>query len=105
MINKIELGKQLGIELRIQKGQKWYWYSYAIQKKENIYYVYEAEIAEENMAREVWDYENVYRYLFLEDVKKRFPHKYGICFEDIHTLKGITIFNVDFFQNDNEDML
>lgn len=70
MINKIELGKQLGIELRIQKGQKWYWYSYAIQKKENIYYVYEAEIAEENMAREVWDYENVYRYLFLEYVKK-----------------------------------
>jgi len=83
--------------LRIQKEQKWYWYSYAIQKKGNIYYVYESEIAEENMAREVWDYENVYRYSSLENAKKQFPHKYGTCFDDIHTLKGTTIFNVDFY--------
>lgn len=93
--NKIELGKQLGLRLRIQKEQKWYWYSYAIQKKGNIYYVYEDEIAEENMAREVWEYENVYKYSSLEDAKKQYPHKYGTCFDDIHVLKGITIFNVD----------
>ena len=95
--NKIELGKQLGLRLRIQKEQKWYWYSYAIQKKGNIYYVYEDEIAEENMAREVWEYENVYKYSSLEDAKKQYPHKYGTCFDDIHVLKGITIFNVDFY--------
>ena len=35
MRSKIELGKQLGLEIRIQKEQKNYWYSYAIQKKED----------------------------------------------------------------------
>ena len=39
MINKIEKGIQLGVEKRIQKGQKFFWYSYALQKKGNIYYI------------------------------------------------------------------
>jgi len=55
MRSKIELGKQLGLEIRIQKEQKNYWYSYAIQKKEDIYFVYESEITEENMAKEVFN--------------------------------------------------
>ncbi len=97
MRSKIELGKQLGLEIRIQKEQKNYWYSYAIQKKEDIYFVYESEITEENMAKEVFDYENVYKYSSLEDVKKHFPHKYETCFDDIHVLKGVKIFNVDFY--------
>ena len=97
MISKIELGKQLGIEKRIQKEQNNYWYLYAIQKKENIYYVYECEIAEDNMVKEVFEYENVYKYSSLEDVKKYFPHKYETCFDDIHVLKGAKIFNVDFY--------
>ena len=41
MINKIEKGIQLGVEKRIQKGQKFFWYSYALQKKGNIYYIQE----------------------------------------------------------------
>lgn len=100
MLNKLECGKQLGIEKRIKKDLKYYWYSYAIQKKEHIYYVYECEIAEDNMASEIYEYENVYKYTSLEDVIKNFPHKYEICFEDIHTLKGQKIFNVDFYVNE-----
>ncbi len=38
---KIELGKQLGINQMVQKGHRDYWYSYAVQKKGNTYYVYE----------------------------------------------------------------
>ncbi len=94
---KIELGKQLGLEIRVEKGHQFYWYSYAVQKKGNIYYVYESEIAEENMAAEVFDYEDVFRYASLEDVKRHFPCKYGTCFKDIHVLKGERIFNVDFY--------
>ncbi len=97
MIKKIEQGMQLGIEKRIQKEQKYFWYSYAVQKKGNIYCVYECEIAEENMAAEVYKYENVYKYLSLEDVKNHFPCKYQICFEDIHVLRGQKIFNVNFY--------
>ncbi|MBR4085804.1 MAG: hypothetical protein IKK33_16125 [Lachnospiraceae bacterium] len=97
MIDKIEKGVQLGVEKRIEKGQKVYWYSYAIQKKENVYYVYECEIAEDNMAQELYEFENVYRYLSLEEVQNKFPNKYEISFKDIHALKGNKIFNVDFY--------
>jgi len=100
MDKKIELGKQLGLALRVEKGQIFYWYSYAVQKKGNVYYVYESEIAEENMAAEVFDYEDVFRYASLEDVKRHFPCKYKTCFNDIHALKGERIFNVDFYIND-----
>lgn len=99
--NKIESGKQLGVDLRINKEQKYYWYSYAVQKKDNIYYVYESEIEEENMAGEAYDYEHVYKYSSLEDVKEHFPHKYGICFDDIHPLKGTRIFDVDIADSYN----
>ena len=94
---KIELGKQLGINQMVQKGHRDYWYSYAVQKKGNTYYVYEFEIAVENMAAEESEYETVSKYSSLEDVKNYFPCKYGICFEDIHTLKGQRIFNVDLY--------
>ena len=99
--NKIESGKQLGVDLRINKEQKYYWYSYAVQKKDNIYYVYESEIEEENMAGEAYDYEHVYKYSSLEDVKEHFPHKYGIGFDDIHPLKGTRIFDVDIADSYN----
>ena len=36
---KIESGKQLGIALRVYKNQQYSWYSYAVQKKDNIYYI------------------------------------------------------------------
>lgn len=52
------------------------------------------------MASEIYEYENVYKYTSLEDAIKNFPHKYEICFEDIHTLKGQKIFNVDFYVNE-----
>ena len=97
MQKKIEQGKQLGIEKRIQRQQKHFWYSYAVQKKGDIYYAYEYEIAEDNMAKEVCEYENIYKYLSFEDVKNSFPAKYGISFEDIHVLKGQKIFNVNFY--------
>ena len=46
---KLEKGKQIGIRKRILKGNKYYWYSYAIQKVNDIYIVYEHEIAEDNI--------------------------------------------------------
>ena len=49
------------------------------------------------MAKEVCEYENIYKYLSFEDVKNSFPAKYGISFEDIHVLKGQKIFNVNFY--------
>ena len=97
MINKIENGVQLGIEKRIQKGQKFFWYSCALQKRENIYYVYECEVAEDNMAQELYEFENVYKYLSLGEVQKNFPNKYECSFHDIYVLKGNKIFNVDFY--------
>ena len=97
MLNKIENGRQLGIEKRIKKGYRYFWYSYAVQKKEKIYYVYECEIAEDNMAEEIFEYENINRYLSIKDVKRYFPNKYGIKFEDINVLKGQRIFNINFY--------
>ena len=46
---KIESGKQLGTALRVYKDQQYSWYEYAVQKKDNIYYVYESEIEEKNI--------------------------------------------------------
>lgn len=100
MLNKIERGTQMGVAKKIKKGQKYFWYEYAVQKKNNIYYVYEYEIAEENMTMEVCEYENIHKYLSLEDVKNNFPGKYGIYFEEIHPLKGERIFNVDLYIDD-----
>ena len=90
MLNIIERGIQMGVNKKVKKGQKYFWYEYAVQKKENIYYVYEYEIAEENMDI----------YLSLDDVINNFPDKYGIHFEEIHPLKGQRIFDVDFYIDD-----
>lgn len=97
MLKKLERGMQLGIEKRIEKKQKYFWYMYAVQKRADIYYVYECEIAEENMAQELFEYEKVNKYLSLDEVIQNFPCKYDMCFEDIHTLKGQKIFNVSFY--------
>lgn len=97
MIDKIEQGKQLGIDKRICRENKYYWYSYAIQKKDDIYFVYECEIAEEKMAMEEYEYENINKYHFWDDVVKNFPGNYGIGFEDISALRGQRIFNVELY--------
>mgnify|MGYP000874551701 CR=1 FL=1 len=34
---KLEKGKQIGIRKRILKGNKYYWYSYDVQKVNDIY--------------------------------------------------------------------
>lgn len=49
------------------------------------------------MAQELYEYENVYKYLSLEEVQAEFWGKYEISFNDIHVLKGNKIFNVDFY--------
>lgn len=49
------------------------------------------------MAQELYEFENVYKYLSLEEVQTKFPDKYEISFNDIHVLKGNKIFNVDFY--------
>ena len=46
---------------RILKGNKYYWYSYAVQKVNDIYIVYEHEIAEDNICMEIDQYENIYQ--------------------------------------------
>lgn len=45
---KIESGKQLGTALRVYKDQQYSWYEYAVQKKDNIYYVYESDLTVES---------------------------------------------------------
>lgn len=60
MIDKIEQGKQLGIDKRICR-------------------------------------ENINKYHLWDDVVKNFPGNYGIGFEDISTLKGQRIFNVELY--------
>lgn len=87
----------MGVEVRIQKNNKYFWYSYAIQKHNHVYYVYECEISEENMCTETYEYETVTRYNSLIDVEANFPQKYGLNFSDIHTLKGQHVFNVHFY--------
>ena len=100
---KIESGKQLGTALRVYKDQQYSWYEYAVQKKDNIYYVYESEIEEKNIDGEAYDYQHVHKYSSLEDVKEHFPNKYGICFDDIHPLKGTRIFEVTNADSYNAD--
>lgn len=95
--DKIEDGKQLGVEIHIKKNNIFFWYSYAIQKYKNTYYVYECEISENNIANETYEYETIKRYYSLVDVQNDFPEKYGLKFTDIHTLKGQHIFNVNFY--------
>ena len=77
MLNIIERGIQMGVNKKVKKGQKYFWYEYAVQKKENIY-----------------------KYLSLDDVINNFPDKYGIHFEEIHPLKGQRIFDLDFYIDD-----
>ena len=101
-IYKIEKGTQLGIERRIKKSERFYWYSYALQKKDDIYYVYECEIAEDNMAQELYEYENIHKYSSLDKVQQEFSGKYGIRFDDIHVLKGKKLFNVEFYIGDHK---
>lgn len=90
---KIESGKQLGIDKRIEKNDGFYWYSYAVQKIDDTYIVYECEIAEDNMAMEEYEYENVNKYISIQEVERNFNGKYDIRFSDIHPLKGQRIFN------------
>ncbi len=92
---KIEKGTQLGITLRVEKETEFGWYDYAVQKKENLYYVYESEILESNMAQEKYEYETITKYLTLEEVMQNYPCKYGTRFVDIHPLKGQRIFSVE----------
>ncbi len=93
----MESGKQLGIEKRIQKNNRFYWYSYAVQKVDDVYVVYECEIAEDNMAMEKYEYEKINRYLSVEEIEKNFIEKYDIKFSDISPLKGQRIFNPYFY--------
>lgn len=94
---KLQSGKQVGIDKRIDKSGVFYWYSYAVQKVDDYYVVYECEIAEDNMAMEEYEYENVNKYLSVEEVEKSFPSRYGIKFSDIGSLKGQYIFNPYFY--------
>lgn len=69
---RLEKGQQLGIEKLIEKDHKAYWYSYAVQKVNNIYYVYELEVAEdrlflEGFEMEGFSHENINRYLSIQD--------------------------------------
>lgn len=90
---KLQSGKQLGIDKRIDRNGVFYWYCYAVQKADEYYVVYECEIAEDMMAVEEYEYENVAKYLTVEDVEKNFPERYEIKFSDIGPLKGQHIFN------------
>lgn len=94
---KIESGKQLGISVRVEKENNFYWYSYAIQKVDNIYFVYECEIDEDNMANEEYEYETVNKYSSFDEVEKNFVSKYDINFSDVGPLKGQYIFNPKFY--------
>lgn len=97
MLNKIEKGQQLGLEKRIFKDGGYVWYSYAVQKKNDVYYTYECEIKEENMAAEIYEFENIFKYSSLDEVKENFPHRYETLFSDIQPLKGSRIFNAEFY--------
>ena len=44
---KLQSGKQVGTDKRIDKSGVFYWYSYAVQKVDDYYVVYECEIAED----------------------------------------------------------
>lgn len=94
---KLESGKQLGIEKKIEKNGIFYWYSYAVQKVDGNYVVYECEIAEDNMAMEEYEYEKINKYLSVKEVEKNFIEKYDIKFSDIKPLKGQHIFNPYFY--------
>ena len=93
---KIEKGKQIGIRKKILKENKYYWYSFAIQKVNNKYLVCEHEIAEENIFMEIDEFENIYLFLKFEDLKK-LKIKYDIDFNDLSTLKGSKIFNPNLY--------
>ena len=80
---KLEKGKQIGIRKRILKGNKYYWYSYAVQKV--------------NICMEIDEYENIYQYYNLKDLKKH-AIKYDIDFNDLSTLKGNRIFNPNIYK-------
>ena len=100
LLKKIEQGKQVGLEIRIPKMNTHFWYSYAVQKNDNTYYVYESEINEEKMASEEFEYEIVKKFNSIKDVIDNFPRKYGLSFYDIHVLKGERIFNINFYKDD-----
>lgn len=97
MKKRLDKGKQQGISKQVDKNGKLYWYSYAVQKINGIYIVYECEIAEENMAAEVYEYENVTKYSSFDEVKENFVEKYGITFADVGPLKGQYLFNPKFY--------
>lgn len=96
---KLEKGKQIGIRKRILKENKYYWYSYAVQKIGDMYIAYEHEIAEDNIYMEIDEYENVYRYYNLKELKE-YTIKYNINFSDLNTLKGNRIFNPDLYNSE-----
>ena len=69
-------------------------------KKGNTYYVYECEIDDKKIAMEEYEYETVKKYSSLQDVIDSFPGRYGSRFNDIHTFKGVRVFNVDPYVDD-----
>ena len=95
---KLESGKQLGINKMVKRNSIIYWYSYAIQKVNNLYFVYESEIEEDKMAMEEYEYETVDKYQSFDEVKNNYEEKYGIKFTDIKPLKGQYIFNTRFYE-------
>lgn len=97
MYKKIEAGKQLGFSKEIERDGKLLWYEYAVQKVKDVYFVYECEIAEEKIAMDEYEYENVYKYSSFDEVEKNFTGKYGVNFSDIKPLKGQYLFNPDLY--------
>ena len=96
-INKLENGRQLGITKEIFAENEKIIYSYAIQKYNGIYYVFECEFsaAEKNFFDNCK--EEIHRTDSFETVISDFLPKYDISIDEIGLLKGNNIFNVRFY--------
>ena len=95
VIEKIESGKQVGVEKIIKCGNAEIFYTYAVQKVSDKYIVYESIYD----SKSVWEdtEENIFYYNSLFEFENNINAKYDIKLEDLDVSKGQKFFNVNLY--------
>ena len=95
LIEKIENGKQVGIDKIIKCDNTEIFYTYAVQKVSDKYITYESIYDSST----VWEdeVENVTYYDSFSEFEENFNAQYGIVLEDLDVSKGQKFFNVNLY--------
>ena len=102
VINKIEKGKQFGSRLTLEIAGVKYYESAGIQKFGQYYRVGICKIAEENMAQDLFDIDEVKEFPTLSEAIEYLQDNSPISFDLMNTCKGQRLFDLSIIYSEKE---